>query len=118
MDSLMKRTGMTQADVDRFRTEIVDSGALPYAINWYRALPLSDRSSAGTRVTVPTTMVWSDGDTALDRSGVDRTERCVSADYELVVLPGVSHWIPTHAPEALAEAVLRRVRSVEDPQDR
>jgi pimeloyl-ACP methyl ester carboxylesterase len=33
----------------------------------------------------------------------------VDADYELVVLEGVTHWIPTQAPEALAEAILRRV---------
>jgi hypothetical protein len=28
-----------------------------------------------------------------------------------VVLPGVSHWIPTQAPDELAEAILERVRS-------
>ena len=57
-------------------------------------------------------MVWSDGDTALDRAGAEATADHVDAPYELVVLAGVSHWIPTQAPQALAEAILARGGSV------
>ena len=32
--------------------------------------------------------------------------------YSLVVLTGVTHWIPTQAPAAAAEAVLDRVASL------
>ena len=59
---------------------------------------------------VPTTLVWSTGDSAIVRPGVDWCERYVDAPYELVVLDDVSHWIPTHAPAPLAEAILARVR--------
>ena len=65
--------------------------------------------STDFQVTVPTTMVWSTRDIAITREGVDGTERWVSAPYELVVLEGVSHWIPTQAPEELAAAVLARI---------
>jgi len=110
-DQALRRGGMTDADVERFRTEIVEYGALPGALAWYRAMPLGDPRSSGQRVQVPTTMVWSDGDAAIGRDGVDRTEQWVDAPYQLVVLEGVSHWIPTHAPEALARAVLARIAS-------
>jgi pimeloyl-ACP methyl ester carboxylesterase len=112
MESMLRRSRMSQDDVQRFRAEIVEYGALPGGLAWYRALPMMDRSLIGTRVTVPTTMVWSDGDDFIDRAGVDRTEKYVDAPYELVVLDGVSHWMQTEAPEACAEAVLRRVESV------
>jgi hypothetical protein len=33
----------------------------------------------------------------------------VEAPYELCILEGVSHWVPTREPEALADAILARV---------
>ena len=60
---------------------------------------------------MPTTFVWSDQDVALGRWGAEHAGDWVEADYEFVELKGVSHWIPTHAPEALAEAILERVLS-------
>lgn len=101
--------GMTPEEVARFRREVVEDGALPGGLGWYRALPFMDRSLLGRRVTVPTTLVWSDGDAAICRAPVDATERYVHAPYELVVLQGVTHWIPTQAPEAAAEAIIERV---------
>lgn len=107
----MRAGGMTDADVDRFQRDIVSYGALTGALNWYRAIPFSDRS-AGTRILAPTTMVWSDGDLYVGRDSLAGNERFVEGDYDEVVLPGVSHWIPTQAPDPLADAILARVRSV------
>ncbi|WP_296390530.1 alpha/beta fold hydrolase [Williamsia sp.] len=112
MDRSLRAAGMTASDVQRFRTEIVDYGALTGGLNWYRALPFTDRTRFGRRVTVPTTMVWSDGDTFIDRAGVEGCADLVRAPYELVVLEGVNHWIPTQAADAAAEAILDRARSV------
>lgn len=103
------RGGMTAADVDRFRAEIVQDGALPYALNWYRAIPFLDPGATGRKVRVPTTHVWSDQDVALARRGADRTEDWVDAPYELIVLEGVTHWIPTQAPRECATAILGRI---------
>lgn len=102
-------SGMSRAETARVQRDIVEYGALPGALGYYRALPLSRSGLLGKRVTVPTTLVWSDGDVALGRAGVDLAGDYVDADYELVVLAGVSHWIPEHAPDALAEAILERV---------
>ncbi|MGI9155937.1 MAG: alpha/beta fold hydrolase [Marmoricola sp.] len=105
-------SGMSREAVARFRSEIVEDGALPGGLGWYRALPLSG-SGMGGRVRVPTTHVWSDGDSALGRLGAELTASyVVDAPYQLEVLEGVGHWIPDEAPERLAEIVLARVRSV------
>lgn len=111
-DESMRASGKSRDDVQRFRREVVDSGALGPALGWYRAMPFLDRRAAGRRITTPTTLVWSDGDDFVGRGGVDRTPPYVDAPYELVVLPGVSHWIPTEAPWATADAVLARIGSV------
>ncbi len=112
LERLLAASGMTHAEVARFRREIVHDGALPGGLAWYRALPLSRRAMGARRVRVPTTFVWSDGDTAVDRWGAEHCGDFVRADYELVVLTGVTHWIPTQAPAAAAEAVLARVGGV------
>ena len=107
----LRHGGMTDEDVERFRTEIVEYGALPGALGWYRAMPLGDPRPMTQRVSVPTTLVWSDGDVAVARQGAELSGQWVDAPYHFEVLEGVSHWIPTHAPEALAAAVLDRVES-------
>ncbi|WP_255375534.1 hypothetical protein [Saccharomonospora sp. CUA-673] len=104
----LRASGMTADDIDRFRRDVVDEGALPGGLAWYRAMPFTVPVG---RVGVPTTMVWSDGDIAVDRIGVDATANWVTGPYELVVLNGVTHWIPTQAPDAAAEAILARVQS-------
>ncbi len=109
---LLRSGGMTDDEVARFRTEIVDYGALPGGLGWYRSMFLPDPSLQLPKVTVPTTMVWSDGDAFVGRKGVDLTPAWVEGPYELVVLEGVTHWIPTQAAEPLVEAVLARIASV------
>ncbi|QYJ02777.1 alpha/beta fold hydrolase [Nocardioides panacisoli] len=110
MTPMLRQMGMTDEDVARFEAEILDDGALRGGLMWYRGLPLTDLRRSAGRIRVPTTLVWSDDDGAIARAPVDRTPRWVTAPYELVVLEGVTHWIPTQAPEALADAVLARVQ--------
>ena len=111
-EAFLRASGMGAEALARYRDEIVRDGALGPALGWYRAAPLSTPGGLGRRVRVPTTHVWSDGDTALSRHGAERTAAYVEADYRLAVLEGVSHWIPDEEPELLAHEVLARVRSV------
>ncbi len=108
-DRALRSSGMTSDDVARFREEIVGSGAFGPALRWYRAFPFSTRAIRGGRVSVPTTLLWSDQDTALSRWSVRKNHKYVDGPYEFVALAGVSHWIPTEAPEACAAAILARV---------
>lgn len=110
-EEALRKGGMKAADVARFRREIVEYGAFPGGLGWYRAILFTPLGWARKRVTVPTTYVWSDRDPALSRTGAELCGRYVTGPYELVVLDGVSHWIPTHAPVSLADAVLARIAS-------
>jgi pimeloyl-ACP methyl ester carboxylesterase len=111
-DLFLRRAGMTRDMVAAYHRDVVDTGALPGALAWYRALPLANRKMFGAHVTVPTTYLWSDGDVALTRASAELCEEYVDAPYELVVLEGVSHWIPDERPDDLARAILDRVASV------
>ncbi len=112
-DTALRKGGMTADEVATYRREIVEDGALHYALMWYRAAVLVDpRLSPARKVRVPTTFVWSTDDVACDRAGAELTERYVDGPYEFVVLEGVTHWIPTQAPAALAEAIVKRIESV------
>lgn len=111
-DGLLRASGMTREDVERFRTEVVAYGALPGALGIYRAMPMmltSSGSGMGRTVRVPTTYVWSTGDVALGRPAAEASAQYVDAPYEFVVLEGPSHWLPEHAPEQVADAILARV---------
>ncbi|WP_203338225.1 alpha/beta fold hydrolase [Nocardioides limicola] len=106
----LSHAGMTEAQIEEYVEGVLADGALRGGLGYYRGLPLTWPLAAELGpVSVPTTMVWSDDDVALVRKGIDLTPRHVHADYDLVVLPGVSHWIPEEAPEALAQAILGRV---------
>lgn len=118
--AVLRRSGLgeevARAYVDRLTS---DPGGLAGALRWYRALPLD--VSAGRRtgaITVPTTYVWSTGDTALGRRAAELTGRWVTGPFDFQVLEGVSHWIPEQAPDELAAHILDRVRSVAGPPRR
>ena len=105
----LRRAGMTAEDAERFRKEILEYGAFSPALMWYRAIPFSDPRSWAPKVRVPSAFVWSDRDIAVGRHGGRLNPRFVDAPYQHVELQGVSHWIPTQAPEPLADAILARI---------
>lgn len=110
MDRNLRRGGMTADELERYRREIVDYGALSGGLAWYRALTFRPRRRP--RVSVPTTMLWSDGDTFIDRQGIERCGDYVDAPYELVVLDGVNHWMPTQAPTDVSRVILNRISAL------
>lgn len=110
---VLRGSGMSPEVFDRYWREFADGGALRGGLGWYRALPFGDRRLFAQRVHVPTTHVWSDLDGFLVRAGAERCGEYVEADYRLVVLDGVSHWIPDEVPDQLARVVLDRVLPVD-----
>ncbi|UYM03606.1 alpha/beta fold hydrolase [Solicola gregarius] len=111
LTTMLRKSGMTDGQIERFRSEIVAGGALTGGLNWYRAMPFTSPGRMNVKVSVPTTHVWSDGDTALARRGAELTADHVTGPYRLEIMTGVSHWIPEHAPGALAEIIDARIQS-------
>ncbi|MFF0546676.1 alpha/beta fold hydrolase [Nocardia thailandica] len=109
LDAALARTGMPERTRAETRARVVEAGALPGGLNWYRGMLMAVPGGLGRRVRVPVTHVWSTGDAALGRYGADLAGRYAEGDYRLAVLEGVSHWVPDEAPEDLAALVLDRV---------
>jgi pimeloyl-ACP methyl ester carboxylesterase len=85
---------------------MAEPGALTGALNWYRAIPLSNPKVTTTKVTVPTMYVWSDGDIALPAKGAQLCGDYVLGEYRFEVMKGVSHWIVDEQPDAMADLLL------------
>ncbi|WP_032379606.1 alpha/beta fold hydrolase [Rhodococcoides fascians] len=96
---------------DEYVRHLTVPGALTAASSWYAAMT---REFANLPpVTVPTTYVWSNGDTAIGRAGAERCGEFVDAPYRFVELDGISHWIPEEAPGELTAEILARIDSVQ-----
>jgi pimeloyl-ACP methyl ester carboxylesterase len=106
MSKLLQQAGQTPAAAARDAQAMREPGALTAAINWYRAIPLSNPRATNQKISVPTLYVWSDGDTALMPKSAHNTARYVDGEYRFEILPGVSHWIPDEQPDKLADLLL------------
>jgi pimeloyl-ACP methyl ester carboxylesterase len=91
---------------DRDAAAMAESRALTAALNWYRAIPLSDMRQVGKKITVPTMYVWSDGDTALLSKAAHGCARYVDGEYRFEVLKGVTHWMLDEKPDTVADLLL------------
>ena len=101
----LRSGGQSAEAADRDARAMAEPGVLTAALNWYRAMPLSDVRSTG-KITVPTLYVWSDRDVALAGKAARNTGRYVSGEYRFETLRGVSHWIPDEQPDVLADLLL------------
>ncbi len=93
----------------RYVAHLGEPGALTAALNWYRAM--TAELASAPRTVVPTTFVWGEHDQAIGRVPAEACGDHVDADYRFVELTDIGHWVPEQAPDALAAAILDRVRS-------
>ena len=103
---LLRRAGVTADEL----APLMEPGALTAALNWYRANFTGDIAAtlACPPVEIPTTLVWSDADTALGRAQAEGSGRYVYGDYRFCELTGVDHWIPQKAAKELASEISLR----------
>lgn len=106
MSKQLQSGGQTPQAADRDAQAMAAPGVLTAALNWYRAMPLTDLRRAAGKVSVPTMYVWSDGDIALAEKPARDTARYVSGEYRFEILHGVSHWIPDEQPDKAADLLL------------
>ncbi|MBT0568393.1 alpha/beta fold hydrolase [Williamsia sp. CHRR-6] len=89
---------------------LLERDGLTGALNWYRANFTGDIAAtlACPPIEVPTTMIWSDADTALGGEQATGSGRFVYSDYRYCELSGVDHWVPQNAAAALASEIALR----------
>jgi pimeloyl-ACP methyl ester carboxylesterase len=107
----LRASGLPTAHANAYASAMDEPGALTGAIHWYRGIPFSMRQPVG-RIRVPTTYVWGRHDVALTRFAAERTGSYLDGPYEFVDLD-CGHWLPETEPDAVAEAVIKRVHSSE-----
>jgi pimeloyl-ACP methyl ester carboxylesterase len=119
LQASLRSSGLNGATARQYADHLGTPAAMRAALNWYRAAfrHPSDLRDVGD-VTVPTTYVWSTGDSALGRVAAERTGMHVSAPYRFVVLNGVSHWIPETRPARTAEIITAAIDAGDQPWDR
>jgi pimeloyl-ACP methyl ester carboxylesterase len=106
MSRSLQSAGQSPEAADRDATAMAAPGVLTAALNWYRAMPLTDPRQAAGKVSVPTMYVWTDKDIALAEKPARNTVRYVTGDYRFEILRGVSHWIPDECPDTAADLLL------------
>ena len=99
----MLRSGGQRPDLaDRDAQTMTAPGIYTAALNWYRAAPWSGRTG---EVSVPTLLVWSDGDKYILESAARRSQNYTTGEFRFEVLKG-SHWMPDEQPDAVADLLL------------
>lgn len=96
--------------IEHYVAVLSEPGALTAALNWYRAMNREDVADMPP-VAVPTTYVWSTADLAVGQAAALKCGEFVDAAYRFVILDGISHWIPEHAPDQLTAAILDQMAS-------
>ena len=85
---------------------MTEPGALTAALNWYRAIPFQDMRRSTDKITVPTMLVWSDGDVPIVQQSVEHCGRYVNGEYRFETLHGVGHFMLEQKPDAVADLLL------------
>jgi pimeloyl-ACP methyl ester carboxylesterase len=99
-------------DLDRQITDLERPGALPAALNWYRAnMPpelyaLSTRGADLPVVQCPVMGVWSDRDMAMTERQMTDSARYVSGSWRYERIPRIGHFLPSHAPARISELLV------------
>jgi pimeloyl-ACP methyl ester carboxylesterase len=104
---MLQESGMAADSVRDVERDVIATGALRTAINWYRAIPFATLRYLAP-VSVPTTYLWSTHDIALGRRGAELCERYVTGPYRFEITEG-SHWIPEEQPELLHALIVDRI---------
>ncbi|WP_019971148.1 alpha/beta fold hydrolase [Mycobacterium sp. 141] len=104
-DALL-RSGQSAGYAERDTETMLEPGVLTAALNWYRAMLLSDSREVKHRVQVPTMYIWSDGDTAITAKPAHDTAKYVKGPYRFETIRGASHWLPDEKPDTVADLLL------------
>ena len=98
----------SEEDLNRYRRAWDREGAFEAMVNWYRAIVRDRPTPAETRVSVPTLVIWGDGDRFLRKSMATRSvDYC--ADGRLLTIQGATHWVVHEEPHRVADAIIEQI---------
>jgi pimeloyl-ACP methyl ester carboxylesterase len=103
---IQRVAGQLPAAAERDVSQVMTSGALTTALNWYRAVPFTKPKLDNSRTQVPTMHIWSDGDKALLEKAARTTGNYVDAEYRFEIVRGATHWMPDQCPDTIADLLL------------
>jgi pimeloyl-ACP methyl ester carboxylesterase len=95
------KQNFARQDLDVYRANAAQPGALTAMLNYYRAMfyaPLMYARRGLRKVRAPTLMIWGERDRALGRELIDGTEQYVE-DLSVRLIPDASHWVQQDTPE-------------------
>jgi len=99
--TMSPRGTYSKETIDMYKEAWSKEGVANGMVNWYRAAILGSifRPTSHKRVeNVPTLMIWGDQDQAL-KTEMAQPSIDMCDDGKLVILEGVSHWVPNEAPD-------------------
>ena len=102
-------------DQQQYIEDLSEPGALTAALNWYRANISPQRLNAPPAqlppIQAPTMGVFSTGDLYLTEDAMIRSAEFVRGPWRYERIEGVSHWIPSDAPEQFNRLALDFLRA-------
>ncbi|HUR76646.1 MAG TPA: alpha/beta fold hydrolase [Acidimicrobiales bacterium] len=96
---------------EQWAADLSRPGRMTSGLNWYRANVPPESLLATTRMELPpvalrTMGVWSDGDGALTEAQMKNSADHVTGSFRYERVQGISHWVPTAAPDQLNALLL------------
>nr|WP_121975494.1 alpha/beta hydrolase [Acinetobacter stercoris] len=107
-EGLLRKSGMTDAQLEDFRQDMIKEKRISTAINWYRALPYGSQKSFTEKVKVPTLFIWGKHDSAIGQKSVELNKNFVDAPYTEVIMDA-THWIPVQNAQELCSSILKTI---------
>lgn len=109
--TVLRRSGLGDASVERYRRRAAIGGDMTGTINWYRAIPYGVTARLG-RVAVPTMFVYGGGDSFISRASAAACGDWVSGSYRYEELAGAGHWLPEDRPADVARLLVEYLATV------
>ena len=105
-------SGMLAEQKSEYIALFSEPGALTSALNWYRAMTLSQQGEAhhSSEISTPTMFMWGDHDPTAGRLAVDMQQQYMTGPYREVELDA-GHWLMTDQPDVVVGEIIKHIET-------